>query len=148
MKAWKRLSYNVIALSWTPNFNMTIIYWQFSYGVPYMSQWHEEVQQGILWLSIQHVSCIFIPILHILHKVLTHFWSKFQFYGSTTTGKFDFLTEPLVPYRVTVVAVNLGGTGEQETRNFFTREGGVFLTQVYGILSIRKWIRGICGSPV
>ena len=34
------------------------------------------------------------------------------------------LTEPLVPYHVTVVAVNLAGPGEQETMNFFTREGG------------------------
>ena len=60
-------------------------------------------------------------------------------FGLTTTGKFDFLTDPLVPYRVTVVAVNLAGPGEQETLNFFTREEGVFLiTQVYGILSIRK----------
>ena len=37
---------------------------------------------------------------------------------------FIFFTEPLVPYRVTVVAVNLAGPGEQETMNFFTREGG------------------------
>ena len=36
------------------------------------------------------------------------------------------LTEPLVPYHVTVVAVNLAGPGEQETMNFFTREGGVY----------------------
>ena len=35
------------------------------------------------------------------------------------------LTEPLVPYLVTVVAVNLAGPGEQETRNFFTREEGI-----------------------
>ena len=26
------------------------------------------------------------------------------------------------------MAVNLAGPGEQETRNFFTKEGGVFLT--------------------
>ena len=36
------------------------------------------------------------------------------------------LTEPLVPYHVTVVAVNLAGPGEQETMNFFTREGGMY----------------------
>ena len=40
---------------------------------------------------------------------------------------FIFLTEPLIPYRVTVVAVNLAGPGEQEMKNFFTREGGVCL---------------------
>ena len=40
---------------------------------------------------------------------------------------FIFLTEPLVPYRVTVVAVNLAGPGEQEMKDFFTREGGVCL---------------------
>ena len=40
---------------------------------------------------------------------------------------FIFLTDPLVPYHVTVVAVNLAGPGEQETLNFFTREGGVCL---------------------
>ena len=38
-----------------------------------------------------------------------------------------FLTEPLVPYRVTVVAVNLAGPGEQEMKDFFTSEGGVCL---------------------
>ena len=43
----------------------------------------------------------------------------------------DNFTEPLVPYRVTVVAVNLAGPGEQEMKDFFTREGGVFVaTQV------------------
>ena len=48
-----------------------------------------------------------------------------------------FSTEPLIPYNVTVVAVNLAGPGEQETTNFFTREGGVFLTNcVYGKLLI------------
>ena len=36
-------------------------------------------------------------------------------------------TEPLVPYRVTVAAVNLAGPGEQEMKDFFTREGGVCL---------------------
>jgi len=41
---------------------------------------------------------------------------------------YHYFTEPLVPYRVTVVAVNLAGPGEQETMIFFTREGGVFLT--------------------
>ena len=40
---------------------------------------------------------------------------------------FIFLTEPLVPYHVTVVAVNLAGPGEQEMEDFFTREGGMCL---------------------
>ena len=40
---------------------------------------------------------------------------------------FIFLTGPLIPYRVTVVAVNLAGPGEQEMKDFFTREGGVCL---------------------
>ena len=40
---------------------------------------------------------------------------------------FIFFTDPLVPYRVTVVAVNLAGPGEQEMKDFFTREGGVCL---------------------
>ena len=40
---------------------------------------------------------------------------------------FIFLTEPLIPYRVTVVAVNLAGPGEQQMKDFFTREGGVCL---------------------
>ena len=36
-----------------------------------------------------------------------------------------------------MVAVNLAGPGEQETMNFFTKEGGVFLTnRVYGKLLI------------
>ena len=48
-----------------------------------------------------------------------------------------FSSEPLIPYNVTVVAVNLAGPGEQETTNFFTRQGGVFLTNcVYGKLLI------------
>ena len=48
-----------------------------------------------------------------------------------------FSTEPLIPYNVTVVAVNLAGPGEQKTTNFFTRQGGVFLTNcVYGKLLI------------
>ena len=38
-----------------------------------------------------------------------------------------FLTEPLVPYLVTVVAVNLAGPGNKETMDFFTSEGGVCL---------------------
>ena len=36
-----------------------------------------------------------------------------------------------------MVAVNLAGPGEQETANFFTRQGGVFLTNhVYGKLLV------------
>ena len=46
---------------------------------------------------------------------------------SSPSEVFIFLTEPLVPYRVTVAAVNLAGPGEQEMKNFFTREGGVCL---------------------
>ena len=50
---------------------------------------------------------------------------------------FIFLAEPLVPYRVMVVAVNLAGPGEQEMKDFFTREGGVSLIMqvVYILLS-------------
>ena len=40
----------------------------------------------------------------------------------------DYFTEPLVPYHVTVVAVNLAGPGEQEIKDFFTRERGMFPT--------------------
>ena len=39
-----------------------------------------------------------------------------------------FFADPLVPYRVTVVAVNLAGPGEQEMKDFFTREGGIIPT--------------------
>ena len=39
-----------------------------------------------------------------------------------------YFADPLVPYHVTVVAVNLAGPGEQEMKDFFTREGGMFPT--------------------
>ena len=47
---------------------------------------------------------------------------------------FIFFTEPLVPYHVTVVAVNLAGPGEQETMNFFTSEGGVCINYASCVL--------------
>ena len=50
--------------------------------------------------------------------------SKFQ----SPNYKDYYFTEPLVPYRVTVVAVNLAGPGEQDVKDFFTREGGMFPT--------------------
>ena len=57
-----------------------------------------------------------------------HNFFSFEFLSCIISGIDDyFFIDPLVPYRVTVVAVNLAGPGEQETMNFFTREGGVFL---------------------
>ena len=62
----------------------------------------------------------------------------------TATGDFIFLTEPLVPYNVMIVAVNLAGPGEQETMNFFTREGGkktaYKLTFLWAISLVHKLI--------
>ena len=58
----------------------------------------------------------------------------FEFQPPPNYDEDYYFTEPLFPYRVTVVAVNLAGPGEQETKDFFTSEGGVCLImQVYDI---------------
>ena len=58
-------------------------------------------------------------------KTFTHFNFQVPLIFLTTDNSYPF-TEPLVPYHVTVMAVNLAGPGEQEVKDFFTREGGVF----------------------
>ena len=70
---------------------------------------------------------------------ITRLWQKLHFFFrfAVHSKLLYFSTEPLIPYNVTVVAVNLAGPGEQETANFFTRQGGVFLTNcVYGLNSL------------
>ena len=52
------------------------------------------------------------------------FASKVFFYQNFLISYLLFSTEPLVPYHVAVVAVNLAGPGRKETKDFFTREGG------------------------
>ena len=63
--------------------------------------------------------------------------SKVFFYQKFLIPYLYFSTEPLVPYHVAVVAVNLAGPGRKETKDFFTREGGMCFncaSCVYGIL--------------
>ena len=64
-KAWEQLSHSIIALIQTPiatcdnNLAAILSYLAFHTCI---CQWPEKMQQGMLWLSIQHVAHIFIPI--------------------------------------------------------------------------------------
>ena len=68
-------------------------------------------------------------LLHKYNNLILHNKNQHKFISTISKVPLIIFTpsDPLVPYRVTVVAVNLAGPGEQETMNFFTREGGVYV---------------------
>ena len=82
--------------------------------------------------------------LFVFGRSLTFF--NFAVNSKLVTLIILFSIEPLIPYNVTVVAVNLAGPGEKETTHFFTRQGGVFLTNhVYGKLLVNFYFH-FCGQ--